>query len=368
MSTVKTCNQQCTIDYINDEFAGRTNMSDYDESKLIHIHRRNRPYVWSHKMQVDFLDSILKGYYIPPIICGAKNNKLFVMEGGNRITTIRRIMNNQVRALTDAERVRITNFNITLVSMKNLTPKQEREMFRRLNKSIKVSDGQLYAMSEEDSPLIKAVLEMLNSTNYTLRARITEMFYDTVDNDNDGRANLANAVAIISGILYGPKYITKSYARQEERVDAQDPVNKERIVNILSIILSIFEQANVEEPLTDKKKKKVQFTVGYMVGSILYDILTNDDVGHVFDKWVRYIVMVRRGVDNANEALEIKGAQNIDPNKLKKKCFRVSVFVNEGRIATEDELKQVKHIQIEEEDEEEDEEDDENNGDDDASN
>jgi len=330
-------------------------MSDYDESKQIHIHRRNRPYVWSHKMQADFLDSILKGYYIPPIICGAKDGKLYVMEGGNRITTIRRIMNNQVRALTDTEKARVINHNISLVTMENLTPKQEREMFRRLNKSIKVSDGQLYAMSEEDSPLIQAVLEMLNSTSYVLRARITDVFYDTVENDNDSRANLANAVAIVSGILYGPKYITKLYARQEERVDAQEPINKERIVSILSIILSIFEQANVEVPLADKKKKKTQFTVGYMIGAILYDILTSDDVGSIFEKWVRYIVMVRRGVENANEVLEIKGAQNIDPNKLKKKCFRVSVFVSENRIATEEELKQVKHIQIEDEDTEDEE-------------
>jgi uncharacterized protein with ParB-like and HNH nuclease domain len=74
------------------------NTAGFDGSKLIEIHRRNRPYVWSHKMQLDFLDSILKGYYIPPIICCAKNSKLYVMEGGNRITTIRRIMNNEVRA------------------------------------------------------------------------------------------------------------------------------------------------------------------------------------------------------------------------------------------------------------------------------
>ena len=356
--SVKFQTNNTTIVELNDDFAGRMNTTGFDASKLIEIHRRNRPYVWSHKMQLDFLDSILKGYYIPPIICCAKNGKLYVMEGGNRITTIRRIMNDEVRALTPEERLKVSIYSVSLVTMRNLTPKQEREMFRRLNKSIKVSDGQLYAMSEDDSLLVQEAIAFLESIDYPLRARITDVFCDTIGKDNDGRVLLANTIAIMSGALYGVQYITKSFSRQEERVESTDPVDRDRFVNLFSIILSIFEQANLEEPLADKNKKKKQFTVGNILGAMLYDILTAEDMGVVFEKWRAYIVMVRRGVEGASDAIEIKGAQNINPDKLKKKCYRVEVFVREQRLATDEELKQVKHAYVDEasEEDEEDEE------------
>jgi hypothetical protein len=357
--SVKSESTSKTLHELNDDFAGRMNTAGFNGSKLIEIHRRNRPYVWSHKMQLDFLDSILKGYYIPPIICCAKNNKLYVMEGGNRITTIRRIMNNEVRALTDAERFKVSIYSVSRVTMYNLTSKQEREMFRRLNKSIKVSDGQLYAMSEDDSLLVQEAMAFLESVDYPLRARITDVFCDTVGKDNDGRVLLANTVAIMSGALYGVQYITKSFARQEERVESAEPIDRGRFVNYFSIILSIFEQANSEESLADKTKKKKQFTVGNILGAMLYDILTAEDMDPIFEKWCTYIVMVRRGVEGASDAIEIKGAQNINPDKLKKKCYRVEVFVRENRLVGDEELKQVKHSYVElasDEDEEEDEE------------
>lgn len=158
MPAVRIENIATTIGQLNEDFAGRNTMVGYDRDKLIHIHRRNRPFVWKDDMQCKLLDSMLKGYYIPPIICCSQyengNERRYVMEGGNRITTIRKIMNGEVRKLSESEKNKIMCFPITLVVMRNLTNCQQREMFRRLNKNIKVSDGQLYAMSEEDSPIV----------------------------------------------------------------------------------------------------------------------------------------------------------------------------------------------------------------------
>jgi len=357
MSSVRTQTSSTTVHDLIADFAGRFGTTYYDESKLVHIHRRNRPFVWNHKMQTNLLDSILKGYYVPPIICCYKNGRQYVMEGGNRITTLQRILQGAVRDLSEEDILKVRVFSISVVVMRNLTPQQEREMFRRLNKSIKVSDGQLFAMSEDDSPLVREALDFLNAVDYPLRARITETFCDTINKDNDGRTLLANTVAIISGALFGVQYITKSFDRLEQHVENQTPIPRNRIVQVIGTILAIFESANNEEPLTDRKKKRKQFTVGYIIGAMLYDILTSTDVS---DKWRSYIVAVRRGADYASEAVEIKGAQNNSPDKLKKICYRVEVFINENRLATDEELRLVKHIHSDSASEDDDTADDEN--------
>jgi hypothetical protein len=345
MSSVRTQTSSTTVHDLVADFAGRVGAPNYDETKLVHIHRRNRPFVWNHKMQTNLLDSMLKGYYVPPIICCYKNGKQYVMEGGNRITTLQRILQGAVQELSEADILKVRVFSISVVVMRNLTPQQEREMFRRLNKSIKVSDGQLFAMSEDDSPLVREALEFLNSVEYPLRARITANFCDIVNKDNDGRALLANTVAILSGILYGVHCITKSFDRLEQHVESQSPIDRDRIVEIFGIIFHIFESASVIEDLTDKKKKRKQFTVGHILGAMLYDILTTEIAyrSTIVDKWRSYIIAVRRGAEFATEAVLIKGAQNNSPDKLKKICYRVEIFVNQNRLATDEELKYIRH-------------------------
>ena len=342
-------NIQTTISNMNCDFSGRKGSPDYDESRLIHIHRRNRAYVWNAQMQQSCLDSILKRYYIPPIICceqivqnsaGKSVVRREVMEGGNRITTFRRILNGNVRPLTEQERGMVESHPITLVVMRDITSsKQTREMFRRLNKNVRVSDGQLYSMSEEDSPLVREALALLNDDEYPLRTQITEYFFDTRNRDSDGKPNLENAVALVSGALYGVEYITKSFSRQEENVERQDPIDRDRVVLVLGQAFDVFRQANMIVNLTDGRKRRSQWTVGKYLGAILYDILTNpEDVTRFQHKWATYIGKVRNDEPNANEAIDVPGAQNMNVNKLIRMSIKVEEYITTGKILSKEEL------------------------------
>jgi hypothetical protein len=360
---IRTENIQTTMCALNGDFSGRRDSPGYDESKPIHIHRRNRAYVWNRDMQLAFLDSILKGYYIPPIICSSRIvngiERREVMEGGNRITTIRRIMNGDVRPLTSDERRTIDAHPITQVVMRNLTGKQTREMFRRLNKSVKVSDGQLYSMSEEDSPLVREALALLNEDEYPLRTRITDCFFDTRHSDNDGKTNLENAVALVSGALHGPEYITKSFTRQEEHVENQSEINRGRIVTILSHVLDVFRMADEIAPLTDKRIIKSQWTVGNFLGAILYDILMNlNTIQQIQKKWATYLGKRRKNEENAKEAVEVTGAQNINVDRLRRISEKVHIYITEDRLLSKEELGAIRHpVPMEEEEDDEDTED-----------
>ena len=345
---IRTENIQTTMFALNSDFSGRRDSPGYDESKPIHIHRRNRAYVWNRQMQLAFKDSIIKGYYIPPIICSSRiidgNERREVMEGGNRITTIRRLLNGDVCELTPEETRTIESHPITLVVMRNLTSKQTREMFRRLNKNIKVSDGQLYSMSEEDSPLVREALALLNDDHHPLRTLINDYFFDTRDNDNDGKKNLENAMALVSGAYYGPEFITKSFARQEDNVEDQQPIDRSVIVSRLAHVFDVFRQANDIVELTDRRKMKSQWTVGKYLGAILYDVLTNlYSVPRIQKKWASYLVRVRRDAPDALEAIAVSGAQNLNVDKLKRISVKVQTYMTENRFMTKDELDQIHH-------------------------
>lgn len=346
-NTIRTENIQTTIHQINNDFAGRLGTQYYDETKQIHIHRRNRAFVWNTNMQKNCLDSILKGYYIPPIICCSNiidgEERRYIMEGGNRVTTFRRILNGEVKLLTDDEKNKVRVYPITLVIMRNLTNTQQREMFRRLNNNIQVSDGQLYAMSVDDSPLVKEAVYVLSDPSYPIRGRITNVF-GLITDDNSGKKQLENMIAILSGSLFGIKYITKSFDRQEEKIECQEPIDRPKFITTFETVLDIFEAANAEVSLTNKTTKKTQLTTGKYIGAILYDILTDEtEISNIVEKWKNYIVKVRLQVPNAKEAIVVQGAQNINPDKLKRISHKVTIFLTENRIASVEELKQIKH-------------------------
>ena len=335
------------ISFVN-RFSGRAKDRDYDATKPFRLHRRQRAFVWNRDRQLKLADSMIQGLYIPPIICneyfedGIK--KCDIMEGGNRATTMSRILKGLVRELTDDERRKVERYEIEVILMNNLQQNEQREMFRRLNNSVKVSDGHLYAMSEDDSLLVQEALALLNDPDYPLRARITGAFFDTIDADNNGRVNLSNAIAIVSGAVNGVEFITKSFARQESKVESAVPIIRDHVVSMVNNILHIFERADKEIPLNSRTKQKAQWSIGWALGAIIYDLTMNSgDIEHLIEKWTRWLVAVRRGDAKAKDAIEIKGAQNINPDKLKRKCYNVNKFLDTGDLATEDELKGIKH-------------------------
>jgi hypothetical protein len=326
-----------------DGFAGRSGEGDlYHPDRRYHLHRRNRVYVWKKHMEQELKDTILRGLIIPAITCHVSTaagslQKREIMDGGNRITALRNILNDPL--LTPVEREKIRTFTIGIHVLYDLTPVEMRIQFRRLNKSVKVSDGQLYAMSEDDSPLVREALAFLNDDDYPLRARITKHFCDTKNVDNSKRDMLANAVALISGVCHGVDFLTKSFDVQDAHVASTTPIDRNNVVAVLGIMFDIFDMADATEPLTNNKKRRAQFTIGKL-GPIIYDYHT--DVDDLDTKWYRYIVAVRQHPDAA-EASAISGAQNMTANRHLRVSTKVHIYLEEGRIASKEELSSITH-------------------------
>lgn len=353
---------QSTVGQFTGQFAGRIGEPTYDNTKLYRNHKRNRAYVWNPAMQEKLIDSMLKNYPLPMFLCSSRiqNGEEIreILDGGNRTTTFQRILRGEVRPLTPDERQTIMNFPITITVMYNLTSKDIREIFRRFNKGVKVSDGQLYAMAEEDSLLIREAIALLQHSDHPLRDLITDIFFDTRGKDTKGMSNLENAVALVSGALNGPEYITKSYGAQEEMLEKQDPIDRDDIVRVLKPVLETFTLADKHIELVDKRKKRTQWPIGRVLGPILYEVLMNpDEILATQQKWANYIVALRRGDNQAEEAIHMSGAQNLTATRHRRIAAKVTIYMNEKRIATDDELSSVVHPKTIEEDTEEDDDD-----------
>ena len=339
-----------TVGYLVDNFTGRRDWKDYDPTKVYHIHKRNRAYVWTQKMVEKLFDTIMKGYFILPLVCHSiiNNGKETreIMDGGNRLTAFAEILlHNKVGVLTQEEIIHVRSFPITIVVMYNLTSHQVREQFRRLSAGKQATPGQLYQMSQDDSPLIQEAIAFMKDINYPLRERCIKIFTDFfTKEDTDAGSRLANIIGIISGAVNGVRFISTSFDKQEERVENNGHFNRELLCERFNIVLQIFEKVDKEFPLARKNEKKEQFTLGNLIGPILYDIHECQDHNSVIEKWSKYILQVRERKEKAKEACDVTGAQNLNPDKLAKKSYKVHVFIQEDRIVPEDELKQIKHI------------------------
>jgi hypothetical protein len=340
--------QNITVGQLIASFAGRpTDGTSYRPGRLYHLHRRNRVYVWKKHMQQSLQDTMLRGLVIPAITChvSTKPGSLQhreVMDGGNRITTLRNIVDDP--SLMPDERRKIEAFPISISILYDLTPVDMRILFRRLNQSVKVSDGQLYAMSVDDSLLVQEAQAFLDDDDYPLREQITKHFCITPRIDNSKKDMLANAVALISGVLYGVDCLTKSFDEQDAHVSSTTPIDKNKINNVLGIMFDIFDMVDEQEPLTNKTKRRAQFTIGKL-GPIIYDYHTQVD--DFEDKWCKYLVAVRQHPDAA-EASAISGAQNMTATRHKRVSAKVDIYLSERRFASKEELKGIRHEDDEE--------------------
>ena len=407
--------QQLTVGMIHSSFAGRPDTLGYDESKSFHIHRKNRPFVWSRKTQEWFLDSILRSYDVSSILCSTKMEggrvKHYLLDGGNRITTLRKILNDEIRALTPEERMKVEMYTLNVVFLLNMSEKDEREMFRRAANGVKPTDGHLYKMSEIDSHLVQLAVMILEDRTFPHRALMTQVMCDTTPTDHGesrdtkSQANLANMVALISGLMNGPDFITKSFDRQYRWVDAATPVNRDILFRKIHDILSIFKEADshvttvqtlnlnglkkhdimtcldnvgVQYARNKTKGEMIEIAKSYpaamtqlvtfanTTGIVLKDpnahikkrrLNSGDLIGlMVYDyhmmsyaemkaKWVQFI---REHDQNPkiikDTLLTLSGAQNTTANSLAKKSKRIAIYLAENhRIATEDELANVLH-------------------------
>jgi hypothetical protein len=342
---------------LNANFTGRTTPGfpgGYDPTRLYRLHRRNRAEVWSRENRAMLLDSIRRRRYIPAIIVHevVEGGRVHhdILDGGNRISAIRRILEGNEFDLTEEDRRSVERAAIDVVILRNMNPEEIRMQFRLLNKVVRVSHGQLYHMSAEDSPLVAYAASIMTDETNALRPRILDIFPQGVLTDTASRGMLANLVALCAGAQNGERHITTSFDRNEPVLSL--PINLALIETRLGLAFSAIRRANTRMPadwVRDGRVSRGEFNVGRYLGAILYDLLPHGlpgtasyepapaDTDAIQDKWARIIELARLRDPGAGLATTVTGAGNLTTRKLRRLSKQVEFYLREGRMPNEQE-------------------------------
>jgi hypothetical protein len=331
----------------------------YDPTRQYRLHPRNRAEVWKTKHRRDLLQSILSGRYIPAIIVNRVNGDRLapvyeILDGGNRVSAIRRILRGGEIPLTAEQRLVVQTATIEVKVLDGMTPEQIRDQFRLLNRSVRVSHGHLYHMSEADSPLVRFAAAIIANVENPLRVQIIDLFTPNAVVDNASKGCLENVVAMCAGAQHGEGHLSKSFDVNESIL--REPVNEQLIVSRLNAAFEVFRRANARQPMEDARIKKGNFNVGRYLAGILYDLMPHGTVGQpayerapediepVLSKWSRIIAAIHAG-DAASPialaAVTVPGANNINPRKLRKMSKQVGFYLEHNRMPNADEMREM---------------------------
>lgn len=359
--------QVCLFD-LNAHFTGRDTPGfpgGYNPARLYRLHRRQRAEVWKPEHRAKLLESIISRRYIPPIIThetvDAGEIHRDILDGGNRISAVRRILEGGEFPLTDDQRRAVERYTITVVVLRNLLPQEIRIQFRLLNRVVRVSPGHLYHMSAEDSPLVAYANSMMMDPDNALRPRILELFTENALKDNASRGTLENVIALCAGAQHGVAHLTRSFDINEAILSL--PVNRELIETRLGLAFTAIERANALMPagwVADGRVRKGEFNANRYLALILYDLLPHGAPGQtgyepaptntdsVLAKWAQIIAEARQDLpgSQAKLAVEDSARKGKSQSGLRKVSKQVDFYLVHGRMPTEAEIAELVRVVV----------------------
>ena len=142
-------------------------MSGYDPELRVPDYQRE--YVWSKKQQEGYLESLSKNMPLfgPVVNIDTRTGIQWIMDGQNRIETIRRFLNNEINykgvsfdELPDNEKRRIKNMKMSYTETRDWSREQCQDFFMRIQGGEKLKDGELIH-ARTDNELTRSIQHIL---------------------------------------------------------------------------------------------------------------------------------------------------------------------------------------------------------------
>jgi len=327
---------------ITKEHVERTLLSlidDMKENRMV-IPPHQREYCWTLPQQTKFIISVLKGYPIPSILMSASRNineKATLEDGRQRITTAMKFRQGEFACegkkyseLTEREQERFDDERVIVITFYNATPEQRIEIFDWHQNGAPLTPGERYH-AHQATPLVKFVKDSLMTPSIGLHDRAAKIWGvrgDTpgVQSKDKRRKWLQSAVALVTGLAYGPKYMNKNYQTVVDMGFMTSPSFNDRkkraIYADLERIISIYEEVQRLQPASGSSWLNKNWDMGNFTGYIAYslsshqretynesprevsdfdsDAYTPDSLASTPDEWIRikttwvnYIVGIR---------------------------------------------------------------------------
>ncbi|KAG8698879.1 hypothetical protein FRC09_006973 [Ceratobasidium sp. 395] len=197
-----------------------------------------RNVVWSDAKQSKLIDSILRNFYVPPILfCisedSSGNQTRICIDGKQRLTSIRRFLDGliphkdgkmsfyfkqadgtkAVRLLPEPLRKQFRNKTLVCIEYRELSPVHEREMFQRVQLGMALTTGE--QLQSFDGPMAQFV--------HRIHAEIFEKAHIETEMNlaierGRGFQNLVQTIACIARL---PEYVHATYPQQTKLLQCQ---------------------------------------------------------------------------------------------------------------------------------------------------
>jgi hypothetical protein len=283
---------QIALDDLVDGFTGRDGMQGYDSEKHIKLYELNRDFVWDLVMQEGLITSVLTGYPIPPITtCNG-----FIVDGGNRTTTLWRFKNNlfsiKLNGVEHKYETVSNNRDLTklwdkcqvpVVEITEATSDNISDIYQNLNNGVKLTIGQLLE-NRKHIPIVDAALSILgrsqNNAQYPHR-ELTTRVWNKVFKKSKTRTEVAFAFQLLVGTMYGPHYFHTSFSRHVEDILTKRATAVD--FTRLGTLLAILDEVDPDN-VVPRAKKSICFRK--FAGAMIHDMWdTSMSLDEMKKKW-----------------------------------------------------------------------------------
>ena len=273
------------------------------ESGELTIPEHQRAYVWNEKRQQAFIKSVIEGIPTQAIIArklGRDSDTMSLEDGQQRLTTLRRFMNNEFAGPTGKfseltgimqNNVRMYAFAVTIYN--NATTPQTVAIFNHFQNGVALSNGERANSLSSISPLVRFVKEQLMTSGAGLHDRAA-LVWGVRSGDDKRRKDLFMATALCAGLAFGVDAITRKWGDFENEGYLSREFDEENVLNTLDDIITIYERVEARNPQRGKKILNAQWHVGKFTGYIAYSLLTYpDNSAALIRGWVTFLANAR---------------------------------------------------------------------------
>jgi len=282
------------------EHVERTLLSLIDDlrDKRFEIPPHQREYCWTHPQQNKFILSVLKGYPIPSILMSASranNEKPTLEDGRQRLTTARMFRDDlfacegrKYSEMSQREQERFDDERVLVITFYNATQDQRIEIFDWHQNGAPLTPGERYH-AHQATPLVRFVKETLMTPGIGLHDRAAQIWGvrgDAADGQSKDKRRkwLQSAVALITGLAYGPKFMNKNYNSVVENGFMTSPsfndAKKRAVTADLMRILEIYDEAQRIQPVAGVSWLNKHWDIGNFTGYIVYSLSALDRMGY----------------------------------------------------------------------------------------
>jgi hypothetical protein len=309
-----------------------------------------REYCWKLPRQRKFINTIRQG-----MPCGAviiredgrgSNIEISLEDGQQRITTAKKYMADEFEAedgikfsgLSEADRTRFENYMIPAIRYKGSTDIQAVQIFNLFQNGVPLTVGERLWCMMENSPLVKYTKETLMTPGEGLYDRASLIWGERDYKKDKRRKDLVNAVALVAGLWEGPSKFSKKWGDLENLVEKEfTPADQEKVTKKLKTIINIFEQVNLEFPITKKTEYNKYWNWGNYVGFMAFSLTKNTSLSgsELFRGWVNFLREIRLGEKKLEDTLlkDLSGARSWNTMRWQKGYGKV--FPNDVTIVPE---------------------------------